>query len=55
MENELGIPCYGALMIMRRGKILDTRDLTRGSRLTQPYRTLLSRAVYPLVSQTLEP
>ena len=39
MENELGIPCYGALMIMRRGKILDTRDLTRGSRLTQPYRT----------------
>ena len=37
MENELGIPCYGALMIMRRGKILDTRDLTRGSRLTLWY------------------
>ena len=54
MENELGIPCYGALMIMRRGKILDTRDLTRGSRLTQPYDfgRGVARAVYLLVSQS---
>ena len=34
MENELGIPCYGALMIMR-GK--DTRySGSLGSRLTRP-------------------